>query len=767
MASTTHEKRPPLSPAIKRLLGSLRARVRAYVWAEGSAAALAWLGVAFWASLAIDWFFEPPVVFRLAVLAAAGCVFAAILVRMIGLRAFVPLTDRNMAMVLERRFSKLDDSLLTAVALLGEESDALQCDREMLLRTSGEAAERIENLRLGAVFDFAPLGRALAAAGLLAASVALFAALMGDAFSIWARRNLRLADDLWPRQSHLELVGFRDGVIKVARGADLRVMVRADASYPRVPQSVEIRYRNEGGARNRARMDREGNAVPGQDAWQEYSYAFQDILAPISFDVIDPETSGDRVYNCRIEVVENPVIEMSLECHYPAYMDREDRVFPVTGIMQIPLGTELTLRAKANKELARVQVDTSCGDKTGAPQFLEGGQLSGDRRGFACRLDPLCGDATLLFTLYDADGIRSREPVRLALATVADEAPRLAVRLDGIGSAITPEARLPLVGQITDDYGIDRLWVEVSVDQGEQTACTLLNLPKHPSVHDLENVALECRGLHFRPGQKLLVGAKASDLFDFQGKKANVGMTERWQLEVVTAEQLRSMLEARELVLRQRFEQILSEVTETRDLLLKVSFDPAADKSSERRGAEPEDAGKGAAGGEPGDAPRGGEKAASPVEHLERQTLRVQQSLQNSRKNEHEIAGVADAFDDIRKQLVNNRIDTEELKLRIEGGICKPLREISGEMFPAFEKRLERLQENVGDPQRGPGDRDRARKQADDIILAMRHVLDRMIELEDFNEALEILRSIIKRQEQLDESTRQRHKETIRSLMED
>jgi len=49
----------------------------------------------------------------------------------------------------------------------------------------------------------------------------------------------------------------------------------------------------------------------------------------------------------------------------------------------------------------------------------------------------------------------------------------------------------------------------------------------------------------------------------------------------------------------------------------------------------------------------------------------------------------------------------------------------------------------------------------------MRKVLDRMIELEDFNEAIELLRTIIKLQEELDEQTRQRHKQKLRELLED
>ena len=106
-----------LAPAVETLLGTLRRRIRQYIWLEGCAAAVAWLGMAFWLTLAADWFFEPPPAVRAVMLAAVAAVLAAVVVRLIGRRIFVRITDSNAAMVLERRFPHLNDSLLTAVVL--------------------------------------------------------------------------------------------------------------------------------------------------------------------------------------------------------------------------------------------------------------------------------------------------------------------------------------------------------------------------------------------------------------------------------------------------------------------------------------------------------------------------------------------------------------------------------------------------------------------------------------------------------------------------
>ena len=147
--------------------------------------------------------------------------------------------------------------------------------------------------------------------------------------------------------------------------------------------------------------------------------------------------------------------------------------------------------------------------------------------------------------------------------------------------------------------------------------------------------------------------------------------------------------------------------------------------------------------------------------------VRVEGALQNSRKNAQETLGVADAFEEIRQQLVNNRIDTEELIERVKGGIADPLRGIGEEMFPELDRRLDQLRTTLTDARSGPQNRQRARQQTDAIVLAMRQVLARMLELESFNEAVELLRSIIEGQEKINEHTKQLHKQKLRDLLKE
>ena len=770
MATTSIENQPTVAPIIRVLLGALRGRIRWYVWLEGLTCAVAWLGAAFWASLAIDWFFEPPRLVRGVMLAAVVLVLFGVLLRMIGRRAFVGLSDSNMATLLERRFAHLDDTLLTAVVLTGRKPDPAQCNPQMLTRTCREAAERVGDVRLAEVFNPMPLQRSTSAAVLLAASVLVFGLTCSPALGTWARRSLAFYDELWPRYTHLEVEGFPQDpatgyrLERVARGADLEVIAKAstkeDGKQMVLPEVVQVRYRIEGGRRDRKSMNRLGTADPDKDPFQGYSYTFQGILAPIRFDVVGGD---DRVRDLRIEVVESPNIdEMVLDCEFPPYMGRTPRTLPVTGVMQIPSNTLVTVRARANKELVRVQLDTALGEGSLSQKVLESKDLSADRRSFRHTLDALSEDLTLLFTLSDTDGITSREPIRLALVTIADEPPQLAVQLNGIGPEITAKARLPAAGSITDDYGIDKVWFEYTIEQDEP-ATRPIDSPSGDSTELKLDAAMEVGDLDLTPGQKLLLSVKAADRYDF-GEGPNVGTSERWMLDIVTPEQLRARLEQRELVLRQRFERIIEEVTETRDLLLRIDFGtPDTDEKtgSKSAGESTRD------GAEPGDEPEDEQEVLSPKRRLAVRTMRVQRASQNSRKNAHETLGVADAFEDIRQQLINNRIDTEELNSRLQGRIVAPLLRIAEEMFPELDLRLERLEAKVADEKTGPRQCDLALQEVDAILLEMRRVLDQMLELESFNEAVELLRQIIKLQEELKQQTEKRHKQQIRDYLED
>jgi hypothetical protein len=237
------------------------------------------------------------------------------------------------------------------------------------------------------------------------------------------------------------------------------------------------------------------------------------------------------------------------------------------------------------------------------------------------------------------------------------------------------------------------------------------------------------------------------------------------------------LLESRELGLRRRFEQIIEETTELRDSLLRVKVElasadkdgapakDAASKDAAAKDAAAKDAGTPRpAGAEPGDESPEGETAAQRAQSL--RLLRVQRAIQQSQKSSQEVLGVALSFADIREELINNRVDTEDRKERLKEQIADPLRKIVAERFPALEKQLAELEKSLGDTKAAGPFSDAASEQSELLLAELGDVLQKMLDLETYNELLDIVRDLIKEQTDLLDKTRQQKKRQLLELTE-
>lgn len=765
---------PSLAPELARLLRALRLRIRAYVWTQGLALLVVAAVALFWVLLTIDWVFEPTIGVRQGMLLAAGGVLALVALRWLVLPATRRLQDRSLAVLVERRFGGFNNSLITSVEMAGRYQGDDEYGKEMFAHTMREATARVEGLSLGRVLHSAPLTVALALCGALLISIALFAAVASGSLLFGLQRLALLSDEPWPRDTRLVIRGFEDGQAVVAKGADLEVLVEADTAK-RLPESVEIRFRADDGTRGRVYMVREGQAA-GEQAWQPYRHVFQGVLAPLSFEV----RGGDaRLRNLHVRVVENPAIEMTLYCIFPKYTRRAPRELPVAGAVPLPRGTEVVVRAQSNKDLRRVYVDYADAEGKPLTHAIDLLASGGPSRQFEYALGRLDADTVLSFTLHDTDGVQSRDPTRLVLSVVEDEPPQVAVRLDGIGTAITPQARVPLVGRISDDYGVSRAAIQYVVDEGEPELLPLREPANDRTALEVAEV-LEVEPLALQPGQKLLVGTTARDnrhlpeSAEPEARAPQDVVGERFLLDVVTPAQLRSMLESRELNLRQRYETIMAEVVATRESLTGLTEAAAADDvpGDDDAGTVADEKAAGVAEAvEAETAPAANvEPAEDVLNRQSRQRLTLARAVQNSQKNGEETLSVATSFDDIRAELVNNRVDTEELRIRLGDYIARPLHHIAEDMFPELEARLHTLESTLlvdqVDAQAAGSAQQAALAQADAILVAMEEVRGKMLELETFNEALDLLRGIIAAQEKVSERTSKLRSEKLRSLLE-
>ena len=742
-------------PAIEQKLGQVRRGIRTYVWLEGLAAIVITLAVAFWSGMLLDWLFEPSPKVRLAAMVGVGLLGLWVAYRQLLRRAFVRLSDSSLAVLMERHFRQLNDHLLTAVDLaMGDDNSAVY-HPAMVERTRTAAASAVAQVNPSELFRRGPLAGKLVLTAALVASIPIFAFAARDVFGFWIDR-LALSTEPWPRRVHLEVVGFPPDANgrrtqKVAHDDAFELIVHADTKDFVAPEQVEFRFEAADGGRGRDSMIRVGDAVAGRDDFQAFRYEFEDVTTSMSLDVLGGD---DRVEDLHLEIVNRPeLVGMEIECEYPAYLNRPPRRLPITGGMRIPEGTKLTLHAASTKPLTKIEVQKS-GDAQATPLLNANESV----KKLTWDYGTLKADDVLTIRVTDTDGVVCREPYRVSLAVVPDELPQVSVRLTGIGTAITPDAIVPLVGRIVDDYGIGRVWCTYQVNDGDTRAREMLNQPE--GAQDFSDLdAFDTRGpdaiggqraIELQPGETLFLSVRATDDYDLDDK-LRVGGSQQFALDVVTVPQLLAMLERRELELRQRFEAIFAKMTDTRNLLGRVDFDDKPEAAS-----EPE------AKTTPGEPP-----SAVADRALARRRLRVAGALQNVTQSAHEILGLSAAFEDIHGQLENNRIDNVDLKKRLREQIALPLRHLGEDSLAQLESQLELVNDRITNPATGAAALADASRQADAVLVEMQQILDRMLELESYNEVVGLLREIIDDQKTLNERTKKQQTDRLRDLFEE
>ncbi len=583
------------------------------------------------------------------------------------------------------------------------------------------------------------------------------------------------------------------------RGADLTLRVEV-AEGKEVPEQVVLEYRTvDGGASSRGRvtMSRQGD--------QSFQHTLARVIGPHDLWVTGGDYTNREAYH--VEIVDAPRIDHAeLTCDYPDYTGMDafaDQTVPVQGAqVSLPMETSFLLTATANKPLRGMTLRSPAFDlrirgaqsgasvasseatltiKNGAAaegaepitvtvDEPDGGFLSADgtvvtipfvisssasaallqaRDQLALPI-PLPPDTPVQIELYDADDIQSLESLRLTIGGIVDLPPVVETRLRGVGRSITRLASIPIEGEIRDDYGVADAHFSWRIDAAdEDTATSMTGSPAGQKLFPLQSPdeAVErfnVRPLELRIGQALQLAVVAEDGDTINGPHVSQG--EVYGFTIVSPEALLSLLYDKELNLRQRFEQIIAEVTEARD-----DLQTHHQLSAQAQGLRTQ-----AAAGDKSVKAQLDEAAAAIVACGERR-------LHTIRKNHTETRAIEQMFGDIRAELVNNRVDTATMRERIDQGITAPLHQINEIDYPRTDASIAlfRLAQERGED---PTDLiEEARRDVDSMLDQMNQVLREMRRRETFNEVVKRLQAILEKQEQLRDRTR---KERLRSVIE-
>ena len=708
--------------AVARLLSVVRRRAGRWIVIEAVALAGLAAAAAFWGSLALDRLLEPPAWVRAGMVIGGVAGLLWIARRKLIDRLRTRLSNRSLALLVERHHPFFNESLVTTVELGIEDGDARSShdpvDPVMLARTAADAAAGLPGVRVADLFRGRELASLLLSGVLAAATIFAFTIISPDTASLWLRRVVLLDDTPWPRRSRLIAPDFPDGVRTVARGSDVDVVVAAETSMV-VPEVVDMRWQLAGGARS-ARMGRRGGPVDGRQL-------FGHVLEAVSADLVFSIRGGDaRIDGLRLKVVDPPALA-SLEIEYtlPEYLGGGNRRAAASGIVQVPQAATVTLLCRSTKPLQSAMITETV---AGEPISLAELESAADDVAttaevpvsIAATLTDVVGEHAISVHFVDTDGITNTQPIGFLLSARPDEPPRVSMQLRGISTAVTAAARVPLVGRVSDDYALAGITVDLERERTDASPqadtfpvprCRggepLVEFPSDsPEMVDLARIEPAV-------GDSLRLWVTASDTAAIDDGP-HVTRGDAWTLAVVTPAELAAMLEARELLLRRRYESVLANLTEARD-----SF-------------------------------------ASAEQHL---PARLGQAAARAAGETGEIA---EAFSMIHLEFDNNGLLTAELDTRLLSQIAIPLATLAENDLPGLVTQTRTpLAADDG------ASRQRLVAETDGVLNRMRAVLDRMMELETFNEVVDLLRSTISAQEEIRQETRDLQKERARALLED
>ncbi len=768
MSATTY-----LDPQLSTLLGSLRHRVRRYVVWDSLLAIGVVVLVGFWIGLALDYVpvtlggTEMPRLARTILLIFVALLIVAIVARMLIGRLGRALPDDSLALLIERHHPGLGGRLVTAVQLNEPGRSGDTHSRALLRRVHIEAAAAVDQVDPNRVFRWQPLLRKALIVTPLALLTIGFAVVSPQAFGRATSRLTLLSDEPWPRRADLRMVGvelpvvtaseeqttepellaFEDRSLRLPRGSNATLRIRAEAEKAELPVVCTVYYRTDGGIRGQSNMRRVGRVTGGYQSFILDGPPLSGLSESFDFSV---HGLDDRLDGFRIQAVEPPAItQMQILVQYPEYLrsdgsSRFDLQTDYQAGLRIAEGSNVTMVASSSEPLGDADVML----KTDSGELIPSINYSDDRRQVRLTLDRFAAASTIRLVPKDETGISAQAPYRYFLGVVLDQPPDLELRLDGIGTAVTPIAKLPIKAEVADDYGIAELRVSVvpSAESEDQAVASVQPRPdrdgKAETMLDLRDLVADEKLSAIAPGDAINVFAEATDRYNLG--RTHLTRSEVFRLQVVTPEELLALLEGRELALRARLEQTIDETRSLRDTLDLLR----------RRGFEDQDS-----AGETMDA-------AERTRQQQVRRLRVQQSGLQARKTSEELSGIATSLDDLLEEMVNNRVDSVDRRERIGGGVRDPLRQIVSEPLARLQGQILEVEQLLAKPPQAAKKTAEAVQTAEDVLLRLTAVLDKMLDLESYNEILDMVRDLIGDQEELLDDTKAEQKRRLLELFQ-
>lgn len=552
-----------LSAGLTRKLRSLSRGLRLRFVSEG----VAWFVLAavllVIATFALDWLLRLERVPRAVVmLGAYGALIWVIWTRVVcPLR--VPLGRDDLGMLVELHYPELQSRLISVVQL-AEGPLPPGTSHAMVGALTREADAMTGPMDFGTVIERKNLWRVVRLALCGVMLLAGLAAWQPKLMMIWAQRNVMLEDVFWPQRTYLEVDG--EG-FQILRGDDLTVRVRVIRDS-QAPSSILVRanYPSVGWTEDRVKL-------PSAES-REFLIEFRSVTEPFEFYVTGGDDQQDKLHPHEVTLIDPPsASSITFTVMPPSYAHRDPIVLEGgTGAITVPAGGELFLEAIATKPLASGQLVVHEDDQATTSdlrvKMVE--DASGIERPLRVigylpmGLSNASRTAGLQIRLVDTLGYASRRDGEYILRVAPDQPPTVTAKKFGIGTVITPHARIPLRISGEDDHGLSAGAVEVSVLQDSTLTWSdpltwVPNDDQTPHRAIQREVVADLAGRGVSAGDTVAVIVSLSDTLPSEMGGPNVNNASPIALRVVSPEDLMKDLVDRQKTLRLEFVQAMGQ----------------------------------------------------------------------------------------------------------------------------------------------------------------------------------------------------------------
>ncbi len=588
---------------IRQKLSSARVRLRTVDLALGVARAVLAASVVLIVLFMLDTALEPPLPVLRAFALFMGLLAAAAVTVFLSKPIRRPLTDDDVALLVEREHPQLRDALVSTVQLSRQlDAPDLYTSRALIRSTIDRTTQQAQGLDFGRVVRTGPLVPLWV---LIASFIALGGLLMQNptvaeyAGTFYRRVVLGDVTAAYPKLVKLRVL-LEDLDVAVAKGDDLTVDIRIEDGAHLLEKLV-VKTAFGGDAALEEREVRSADGFLYRKTYQNITDGFTFWVEDEEHDVVTPQY--------RVRVVQRPRVEgYEFFLRYPEYTGKPAEAVTQPDL-QVPVGTEVTYVVVANKALdeaalkleyerpraRRAEADPAQVEDGPKPTFLsdvgaaglaQGGEwetvgpalarhklaVAEDGRRVLVGRFRVSKDMRFHYYLLskEPDGrgySNGSKPVVFSVTALQDQRPTVTIPVPGRRKQVTPTAKLPLVIEGKDDYGIDALELRLQAERPgegaprgqEKVALPLAaGSPKQVKVEWQLDVA----DLRLQPGDLLNYVAVATD--HNVDEALRTAESRRFEVQVVRPEDLERILQDRLQALKERLEAAAREETEVK-----------------------------------------------------------------------------------------------------------------------------------------------------------------------------------------------------------